>query len=288
MVTSKKRLVRLPAQPNIVTLLEIFVRNYAIHRLVQLEKQLVKPPSYGSKKISLDKELELYEGAVSQINICKEVADGVRIITDFHLGKLLLYPGEREQYSQSTSLRPHMENIERQVAGDLLEKPTNKTTRNSASSRNRQQSETGGEGEGGGGTPAASVASRKRRSTARTGEMEVPGSVGSTSSGTATPTQPPTRYTQYPQTHKSHSILQEQVYNWKLVPESLYFEEPVSTSLVYGGVHLTRLLVRLPDLLFKMRFSVKTSKHLLKYLEFLVEFLSNQQDIFTDSNYEDK
>jgi len=278
MVNVKKRLVRLPAQPNIVTLLEMFVRNYAITRLSQLEKQLVKSP-YGQYKISGERELEMYEVAVNQITMCKEVAEGLRILTDCHLGKMLLYSEELEQFESSSSIRPHMENIERQVVGgDLLEPvvtPGGRTSRTSAGGRTRKPSTAVPDGD-----TDQSTGGKKRKSTS-----EVPGSVGSTSSGTATPTMTITTNAQYPQHARSHTILQQEVYSWKLVPESLYFEEPVTSSLVYGGIHLTRLVVKLPDLLSKMRFNIKSSKNIVKYLEFLVEFLTNQQDLFTDSNY---
>jgi hypothetical protein len=42
MIITKKKLVKLSAQSNIVTLLDMFVRTYAIQRLAQLEKQLGK------------------------------------------------------------------------------------------------------------------------------------------------------------------------------------------------------------------------------------------------------
>ena len=29
--------------------------------------------------------------------------------------------------------------------------------------------------------------------------------------------------------------------SWKLLPESVYFEEPAPLSLIYGGIHLARL-----------------------------------------------
>jgi hypothetical protein len=54
---------------------------------------------------------------------------------------------------------------------------------------------------------------------------------------------------------------------------------------VYGGIHLARLLVKLPEILAKMRFSTKSCRNIIKYLEYLVEFMSDTQDIFTESNY---
>jgi len=283
-VNSKNKLVKLPAQPNIVTLLEMFVRNYAIQRLAQLEKQLGKSP-YSQYRMTAEKEAEKYEEAANNINICKEVAEGVRIILDFQLGNILLYPSEEEQFAKSIQLRPHMENIERQVVGAELPEPPPAQAggqRSSASSRKHASSESQAEPMEGG----------KKRSRVSVGKEDVlvPGSVGSTSSGTATPTMSlPTpgsghSHSSYPQTSKSHAIL-GQVYSWKLVPETLYFSYPVPASLVYGGVHLARLLVKLPEILAKMRFSTKSCRNIIKYLEYLVEFLTNQQDIFTESNY---
>jgi len=280
MINNKKKLVRLPAQPNIVTLLEMSVRNYAIQKLAVLEKQLGKSP-YSQYRISAEKETEKYEEASNSINICKEVAEGVRIIIDFQLENILLYPNEEEQCSSSKNLRPHMENIERQVmsADPPQTSSVTVTKRSSTSSRKHALSESHSEAEGG---------KKRVRTSVGKDDALVPGSVGSASSGTATPTMslptPGSGITSYPQSNKSHAIL-GQVYSWKLVPETLYFENPVPPSLVYGGIHLTRLMVKLPEILAKMKFSVKSCRNITKYLEYLVEFLSNQQDIFSETNY---
>merc|ERR1711936_1085415 len=63
---------------------------------------------------------------------------------------------------------------------------------------------------------------------------------------------------------------------WKLVPDTLYLQTPVPPSLNYGGVHLARLLVKLPEIMIKMKLSMKNAKKIIKYLEYLTEFLNNQ------------
>ncbi len=88
----------------------------------------------------------------------------------------------------------------------------------------------------------------------------------------------------YPQSKKSHQVLRE-LYSWKLVPESVYFEEPVPASLVYGGVHLVRLMVRIPDIFSRMRFSAAKLKLVMRYMEALVDYLNTQPDLFSDSSY---
>lgn len=50
------------------------------------------------------------EKTVNEVNICREVADGLRIYFDFTLSHLLLYRQEREQYcSLKSSLLPSNE-----------------------------------------------------------------------------------------------------------------------------------------------------------------------------------
>ena len=280
---SDGKLVRLPAQPNIITLLEGYVRNFAISKLAALEKRLQKYNQNQYRQPDKD-ETELAEEVVQHINICKEVAEGVRILIDFHLGNILLYPQEKDQFTRSPNIRPHMESLERLVSEPQTiplqtQKPAGKKQKNRSDE-------------------AEDPSSAKRRHHPRKKESEsegqqaVAGSVGSSaassSGGTdSTPTHSTVNQTAavYPQTKQSLQILQD-LYSWKLVPESVYFEEPVPASLVYGGVHLARLLVKLPELFLRMRFSNEKLKHLMKFLEFMVDYIANQEDVFSDSIYQ--
>jgi male-specific lethal 3 len=288
-VTKKKKSIQLPAQPNIVShikfcillvisllqvkLLEIFVKNFAIQRLAQLERQISRN-QYGVR-LTAEKEAEKYEEAVADIDLCKEVADGLRIITDFNLGKLLLYPSERLQFQQSHSLRPPA--VEREAACALpapvtAEEPGVREQGNLAGPGQVRKRKTTGRSVGGGPEDVA-------------GPGAVAASAGSTSSGTGTPTLGLAGGSHYPSSSKSHKVLAEHVHSWKIVPESLYFEEPVPSSLVYGGIHLARLLVRLPEVMARMKFRLASAKNLHKYLENLESFLAAQPDIFVEDSY---
>ena len=268
LINSKRKLPRLPAQPNIVTLLEMFVRNYATQKLAQLEKQMAKSPYSQFNKISIDKETDKYDEAVNHINICKEVAEGVRILIDFNLGTILLYRKEEEQFSRSSQLKltPSLEDSE---TGDA----SNKILRRPLSESQSEGSE-------------VTCKKRTRLSSALREDGVKGSSLGSTSSGTTTPTLPSSGSASqgYPQSSKSLALIEE-LGNWKLVPETLYLQTPAPASLVYGGVHLARLLVKLPDILVKMKLSTKNAKKIIKYLEYLTEFLNNQQDIFSENCY---
>ncbi|XP_023333669.1 male-specific lethal 3 homolog [Eurytemora carolleeae] len=273
---SDGKLVKLPAQPNIITLLEGYVRNYAINRLSALEKQNQKQHQYRQPE---KQESELFEDVIASINIVKEVAEGLRIIIDFHLSTFLLYPQESEQFIKSKSIRPHMESIERLVSESSPIPPLEPIVKTKSNSVKKDSSE--------------EVVKKKpsRKSTKKESECENPlvhGSAGSTasaSSGAETPVLPSSNHTQYPQSKKSHQILRE-LYSWKLLPESVYFEEPVPASLIYGGVHLARFMVKLPDIFLKMRFKNKKLKFISKFIEFLVEYISSQTDIFAPAVYQ--
>ena len=82
-------------------------------------------------------------------------------------------------------------------------------------------------------------------------------SVGSSGSVTATPTlHGHCGGSGHPQSSKTHEIL-DQVHQWRLIPDTMYLETPVPASLVYDGVHLARLLVKIPDIIAKMKLSSK-------------------------------
>ena len=110
MINSRRKLPKLPSQPNVVNILELFVRNFAIQKLAQLEKQLVKSPYSQFTKVNSEKEAEKYVEVLNHINICKEVAEGVQIIIDFQLGNILLYRKEAEQFAKSSDLKPIIDN----------------------------------------------------------------------------------------------------------------------------------------------------------------------------------
>lgn len=78
----------LPAQPTVISILESWVQHYTTTQLTNIPEK----PQRNKVQNSLDKTM-------CNINICREVADGLRIYFDFTLSDLLLYKHEIEQYS---------------------------------------------------------------------------------------------------------------------------------------------------------------------------------------------
>ena len=272
LINNRRKLPKLPSQPNVVNILELFVRNFAIQKLAQLEKQLAKSPYSQFTKVNSEKEAEKYDEVLNHINICKEVAEGVRIIIDFQLGNILLYRKEEEQFAKSSELKPVIDNSSISRLSPV-ENVTNAGRKHGAS-------------ESDGGDNASGMTNGKKRtrlSTVSSNKDEAgPGaSIGSASSGTMTPTLPHHglgHNSAYPQSSKSYIIL-DQLGSWKLVPDTLYLETPVPPSLIYGGIYLARLMVKIPKVIAKMRFSSKNAKKIIKYL-----FSPNIQITMIDDN----
>ena len=171
-------LTRTSTQPNVANILELFVRHYAIQKLATVEKQLSKSHYSQFAKINSEKEAEKYKEAVNHINICKEVAEGVRIISDFHLGNILLYRKKEEHFTKSKSMKPMMENI-------------NSRAMMAVTSSEMMAARTGARKHGISGSESGEGSATGLLSNVKEENGAVlPGSVGSTSSGTVTPILP--------------------------------------------------------------------------------------------------
>ncbi len=105
-VNSRGRLHRLPAAAgrSIAALLEGFVRAHALERLATHERQYCRGGgASGAASAGLlrrESARENLERVLGDINVAKEVAEGLRVLADFYLGPLLLYGAEREQHRQ--------------------------------------------------------------------------------------------------------------------------------------------------------------------------------------------
>ncbi|KAK3912091.1 Male-specific lethal 3-like protein [Frankliniella fusca] len=102
LINKSNKLLQLPAEPNIVTILEGFVKHCAVNQLCNSSTTAPTSSKNGQrhyKYIHNNKTQDL-ESICRNLNICKEVADGLRVYFDFTLGDLLLYSQEREQFAE--------------------------------------------------------------------------------------------------------------------------------------------------------------------------------------------
>lgn len=82
----------LPAQPTVLNILETWVQHFTTTQLTNIPD-----------KPQRNKANNTIEKTVNDVNICREVADGLRIYFDFTLVDLLLYREEKEQYESFRS-----------------------------------------------------------------------------------------------------------------------------------------------------------------------------------------
>lgn len=110
----------MPTKQNVVSILEGFVRYFA-HSLVQKHptKSRVTHRANSCSSASGSTAGELVTTG-TQMNLCKEYADGIRITFDFLLDVMLLYPEERPQFEElkekSNLCIPEQGNAERTAA----------------------------------------------------------------------------------------------------------------------------------------------------------------------------
>lgn len=96
-ITKKNKVVKLPCEPNVISILESYVKHLAANLLC------AAPP----KNSKARNEPFIPEDVESKLDFCKEVMDGVRIFFDFTLPHLLLYQQEQKHYyTVGTICRP--------------------------------------------------------------------------------------------------------------------------------------------------------------------------------------
>ncbi|XP_006613099.1 male-specific lethal 3 homolog isoform X1 [Apis dorsata] len=286
LITNKTKLAVLPAQPTVANILESWVQHFTTTQLTNIPE-----------KPQRNKANNTIEKTINEINICREVADGLRIYFDFTLHDLLLYRQEREQYCNLKSSflygehptlvkEEPIENSEVLVKEEYedteyahlppfqehdQEIDTSKTITNS---KRRLRS-----------YRVSSIdENRQLRSYEEikqdTGNLS---SIASTSSRCSSPRGVTLRIPVV--TSAQVNALLQQSNKWRLMPESSKSEGSPNPSTYYGAIHLTRLFVKLPDLLQLTDIPHKKLKVLLKYLDMFLSYLEMHREWFGEQFY---
>lgn len=271
LITNKNKLAVLPAQPTVSSILESWVQHFTTTQLTNIPEKPQRKKTNNS-----------VEQTIHEVNICREVADGLRIYFDFTLHDLLLYRQEREQYcalKSSFLYAEHsvlvkeepIENSEVIIKEEFEdteyahlppfqehEQEMDSTTKTLTNSKRRLRS-----------CRVSSVdESRQLRS------YEDVKDSGNLSSPRGVTLRMPVV------TSARVTTLLQQSNKWRLMPESSKLESPPNPSTYYGAIHLTRLFVILPDLLQSTDIPSKKLKVLLKYLDMFLSYLEMHREWF--------
>ncbi|XP_036351068.2 male-specific lethal 3 homolog [Ochotona princeps] len=277
-VTRRKQLVSLPCQPNVIAILESYVRHFAVQAAAPANGRPGHrpPPAHPDGSPAPGHR---------PVGLCKEMADGLRIAFDHALPLVLLYPHEQAQYKKVGSSKCCLAAKERAAnthgQEELLPRPpwlnpsTPQPTAEEARpeawrSLRRSRCHLGQLGR-----PRDSSASPLRKRLLQDAGMAAgPLTLDETGSG------------ELPCQEASFADCEgrtdgTKMPSWRLVPEDYPpAGGPPPPSCVYGAQHLLRLFVKLPMMLPKMGFREKNLKALLKLFDLFLGFLAEHRDAF--------
>lgn len=293
-VNRRKRLVRLPCPTSIVTILESYVKHFAInaafaaHERPRHHHAAAAPAGLSAHCVPAEKNVDL----------CKEMVDGLRIAFDHALPALLLYPHEQAQYRKVTSAKfflpikdgaAHAGRSQEELSPSppLLNPSTPQAAEGQPAAaepatpkRRRAEPEAlpslrrSTRHSAGCDRPAESGASPqpRRRQPDPAGAMpklflhldkKTPVHSRSSSPIPLTPSKEGGGVFASLEGRRTNEI--NEVLSWKLVPDNYPAgDQPPPPSSIYGAQHLLRLFVKLPEILGKMSFSEKNLKALLR------------------------
>ncbi|KAG8587115.1 hypothetical protein GDO81_005577 [Engystomops pustulosus] len=314
-INKRKRLVKLPCQTNIITILESYVKHFAINAAFSANERIRHHQTTSNVNMNVH-----YVPPEKNVELCKEMVDGLRITFDFTLPLILLYPYEQAQYKkvisskfflpikevasigsrnqeevspsppllnpptpQSTDSQPTTGESttpkRRRTEPDILQS-LRRSTRHSTSCDRMSES-------------SASPQPKRRHPETPTSmpklflhlEKKTPVHSGSSSPITLTPSKEGISVFSGLEGRRNNEL--NEVLSWKLMPENYpQSDQPPPPSYIYGSQHLLRLFVKLPEIMGKMFFAEKNLKVLLKHFELFLRFLAEyHEDFFPETAY---
>lgn len=227
--------------------------------------------------------------AANGVDLCKEVADGIRVYFNFILKDFLLYPEEKEDFEKMMSeeqLKDFKFDAGEQLALSSFfskqEPPEVPTVELSSIPENAEGSTS---------SNPDKRPSRLRSHSVKTEEDEKPENLSSLASTSSNDSAMPEFQKKgifskcwFPLNAGISPIARkiiEETFNWRMIPSNA---EP-EPSMIFGIYHLTRLVVKLPEFLSATPMNEEKLTMLLKYLDFFVEFLAENPEIYGPQNF---
>ncbi|XP_044761090.1 male-specific lethal 3 homolog isoform X2 [Coccinella septempunctata] len=274
-INNHKMLHILPCEPNVATILEIYFKHYVHQQMSNsTEKTSTRNRSNPPPKPSL---MEIHKTILS----FREFLDGVRIYFDNYLNDLLLYKDEKgpNLYPTSQAVYPSITSM-----NPVLQDTKAKRNKKSATeAENGVQKNRIAEQESNVGT------SRKKslRSYANQENQQASnGSIGAVEAvAIANNDKPGSSVASSSSAETSAGPSSADSITWKALPDFVYNQRPLPPCLVYGATHLTRLMVKISDILAASTITQEKLKVVVEHLELLIDFLSDHSEWFGDKYY---
>ena len=284
---------KLPATLPIVTILESFVKSYAIKVLTGPKIEQPKPKKRRSSILTGKKEPKVpsidHDALSNSIDLCKEVADGLRVYFNFILRDFLLYPEEKEEMEKLMS-EEKLKDFDFDAGEQLkvndfyskTEPPETPTAELSTIPENTEGSTS---------SNADKTPLRLRSHSFKTEDEEKPENMSSLASTSSGDSEIPDFQRKgifskswFPLNAGLSSVAKkiiDETFAWRMIPSNA---EP-EPSMIFGIYHLTRLVVKLPEFLSATPMNEEKLTMLLKYLDLFVEFLEENPEIYGSQNF---
>ncbi|KAL3178068.1 hypothetical protein MRX96_038603 [Rhipicephalus microplus] len=301
-------LVHLPCTPDVVDMLEAYLKHYAA-KLVMMAAKNAKNNNLRATHLD-PSEYEF------RFSLCKEAMDGLRTIFSYTLANSLLYNEERAQHKLVTSFcRPIR--ISRSTTGrQSNEKATNDSSllnmapdvATTVKCRSRKSLHGTPDSKGTSSPRRKRSASPPEKRTSRS--VEPPSALNSPAKSTQddsdtdnlplavmiTGKSPRRRTASVCSVSSSVSAATSEAgpstvankYDCTILPSECLEENPASPALLYGVQHLLRLFVKLPELLQKMAITKTKADYLERFLNGFLQYLAGRhEELFRSSAYRD-
>nr|XP_037277465.1 male-specific lethal 3 homolog isoform X1 [Rhipicephalus microplus] len=307
-ITVQKKLVHLPCTPDVVDMLEAYLKHYAA-KLVMMAAKNAKNNNLRATHLD-PSEYEF------RFSLCKEAMDGLRTIFSYTLANSLLYNEERAQHKLVTSFcRPIR--ISRSTTGrQSNEKAMNDSSllnmapdvATTVKCRSRKSLHGTPDSKGTSSPRRKRSASPPEKRTSRS--VEPPSALNSPAKSThddsdtdnlplavmITGKSPRRRTASVCSVSSSVSAATSEAapstvankYDCTILPSECLEENPASPALLYGVQHLLRLFVKLPELLQKMAITKTKADYLERFLNGFLQYLAGRhEELFRSSAYRD-
>ncbi|KAK9872588.1 hypothetical protein WA026_018720 [Henosepilachna vigintioctopunctata] len=273
-INSNNKLHKLPAVPNVANILETYFKHFSNHqRCNSNEKNGSRYRNYYyTNKPTVE---DIQKNLIS----CREFLDGMRIYFDNTLEDLLLYRSEKNvyptkqlTYSSLSSMNQTNEQINHadDQSSKVLEENGSQNTQNIEQENNV------------GASRRKSLRSyNNQESQNMNGNSQPMEAVSSSSNGSK-----PCLSIASSNSETSAPPFQTKTISWKALPDAAHHCRPPPPCLVYGATHLTRLLVKMPELLGATSISGTKLKNLIRHIELFIDFLNEHKEWYGEKYYQ--
>ncbi|CAH1155086.1 unnamed protein product [Phaedon cochleariae] len=270
-IKEKNKLMKLPADPNIVTILESYYRHYATNQICGLtEKSTGRyrlPPANPNQVKAKPEDIQ------KNLTVCREVMDGLRIYFDFTVNNLLLYKPEENQIPTKQA-----------IFDSLIIEEMKHEMKSDDDFINMNNNSSNGNYSGQNGIDTGKINARRRTLRSNRSDSQPNGNSSPQENCTDNSVKPASSVA------SSNSDITGPItktMSWRLLPEHIYHQQPPPPCMVYGATHLTRLLVKLPDLLTASSITEEKLKVLLTHVDLFIDYLNEHKEWYGAEHYMD-